>query len=194
MAGNNNLILAGVGGGGTGSSLAYFAAQGTTAPTDATTALNVAFRDAGWCTSDGLTRAVAEDSNDISAFGSGAPVRTLVTNSRVTFALGFLESNPISLAVYHRLPLTAITPEAATGAFDVTEGAHRVARYAAVFEVVDGTNHVRAYCPSVEVTDRADLSVQAGNEISYGVTLTAYPGSDGVAVHWFYILDALRTA
>src|SRR5215218_2605771 len=137
MAGDNNLILAGVGGGGTGSSLAYFAPQGTAAPTDALTALNAAYRDAGWITEDGLTRAVAEDSTDISAFGSGAPVRTLVTNSRVTFALGFLESNPVSLAIYHRLPLTAITPTA-TGAFSLTEGAARSAKYAAVFEVVDG--------------------------------------------------------
>src|SRR5215218_5029603 len=194
MAGDNNLILAGVGGGGTGSSLAYFAPQGTAAPTDALTALNAAYRDAGWITADGLTRAVAEDSTDISAFGSGAPVRTLVTNSRVTFALGFLESNPVSLAIYHRLPLTAITPTPATGAFSLTEGAARSAKYAAVFEVVDGVNHVRALCPSVEVTDRADFSVFAGTEKKYRVTLTAYPGADGVAVHWFYLLDALRTA
>jgi hypothetical protein len=193
MPGNSNLILAGVGGGGTGSSLAYFGPTGTAAPTDATTALAAAYKDAGWVTSDGLTRAVAEDTQDITAFGSGAPVRTLVTNSRVTFALGFLESNPISLAIYHRLPLTAITPVATTGAFDLTEGAHRTQKYAAVFEVVDGANHVRAFAPSVEVTDRADLSVTAGSEISYGVTMTAYPGTDGVAVHWFYVLDALRT-
>jgi hypothetical protein len=58
---------------------------------------------------------------------------------------------------------------------------------------VDGNNHLRAFCPSVEVTDRADLSVTAGSEISYGVTLTAYPGTDGVAVHWFYLLAALAT-
>jgi hypothetical protein len=75
----------------------------------------------------------------------------------------------------------------------LTEGAHRTQKYAAVFEIVDGNNHLRAFCPSVEVTDRADLSVTAGSEISYGVTLTAYPGTDGVAVHWFYLLAALAT-
>jgi hypothetical protein len=192
MAGNPNLILAGVGGGGTGNSLAYFAPTGTASPTDATTALAAAFRDAGLVTEDGLTRAVAEDSTDINAFGSSGPVRTLVTNSRVTFALGLLESNTTSLSVYHRLPLTAITPSAA-GAFDLTEGAHRTAKYAAAFEIVDGPNHLRAFCPSLEVTDRADLSIAAGAAISYGVTCTAYPGTDGVAVHWFYLLDALKT-
>jgi hypothetical protein len=192
MAGNANLILAGVGGGGAGTSLAYFAPTGTASPTDATTALAAAFRDGGLITEDGLTRAVAEDSTDINAFGSSGPVRTLVTNSRVTFALGFLESNPVSLAVYHRLALTAIAPTAA-GAFDLTEGAHRTEKYAAAFEIVDGANHLRAFCPSLEVTDRADLAVTAGSEISYGVTCTAYPGADGVAVHWFYLMDALRT-
>lgn len=190
---NNANILAGVEAGGTsGLSLAWFAPEGTAAPTSATAALAAAWKDAGLCTENGLSIKVSESSKDISAFGSGAPVRTLVTSSKVTFDVAFLESNPISLAVYNRLGLTDIAPDA-TGAFDFGVGAHRTQKYAATFDVVDGANHLRFYCPSVEVTDRADLSVQAGSEISYGVTLTAYPGADGVAIHNFYVVNALKT-
>ena len=189
---NNNNILAGVAAGGAGLSLAWFAPEGTAAPTSATVALAAAWKDAGLCTENGLSIKVSESSKDIQAFGSGAPVRTLVTNSKLTFDLAFLESNPISLAVYNRLALDTIKPDA-TGAFDFGVGDHRSQKYAATFDVVDGANHLRFYCPSVEVTDRQDLAVQAGSEISYGVTLTAYPGSDGVAVHEFYVVNALKT-
>jgi hypothetical protein len=192
MTANANLILAGVSGGGAGgTALAYFGATGTTAPTDASTALNAAFKDAGWCSEDGLTRAVSESSNKIKAYGTGAAVRTLVTESDLTFQLKMLETNVTSLAVYHRLPLTAITPAATTGAFSVTEGASRTQKYAAVFEMVDGVNKIRGYAPSVEVTDREEFKAANGEVLAYGVTLTAYVGSDGVAVHWHYAIPAL---
>ena len=196
MTANPDLILAGVGAGGAGgTSLAWFAPHGTTTPTTATAALDGAFQDAGLITEDGLTRGVEEESNDINAYGLFVPARTLITSSRVTFTIAFLESNATSLAVYHRLPLTgadAISPDA-DGAFDFTEGSARTQRYAAVFDIVDGDNHVRAVVPTVEVTDRTEFSVQAGQAITYGVTLTAYAASDGVAVHWYYVADALAT-
>jgi hypothetical protein len=193
MAGNSALILAGVAGAGTGGTgLAWFAPTGTAAPADATTALVAAYKDAGIVAESGLTAASAEASTDINGFGLGVPARTLVTSSKTTFAVTFLESNPISLAVYHRKALDAITVDA-TGAFDFTTGAHSSQRYAAVFDVIDGDNHLRAFCPDVEVTDRGDLSVASSAPIQYPVTLTAYQGTDGVAIHWFYVLGALAT-
>lgn len=190
MTANSDLILAGISGAGTGSALAWFAPTGTTAPTTATASLNAAFKDAGWCTEDGVTRKASEDSTDVNAFGSPVPVRTLVTKSKFEFAVGFLESNGVTLCVFNRLPLGGLTIDSA-GATDFAEGAHRVQRYAAVFDVIDGLNHIRCYCPSVEVTDRDDLSIKSGGVIQYGVTLTAYPNSAGVAAHWYYVLGAL---
>lgn len=194
MTANPDLLLAGVSGGGTGGTgLAWFGPHGSTMPTSATATLDAAFRDAGLITEDGLTRGVEEESTDIPAFGLFVPARTLVTSSKVTFQLSFLESNAVSLAVYHRLPLTgsgAIVP-GADGAFDFTEGTARTISYAAVFDMVDGSNHVRAVCPTLQVTDRTEFQVSAGSPISYGVTLTAYPASDGVAVHWYYKLADL---
>jgi hypothetical protein len=193
MTANPDLILAGVAAGGAGGTgLGWFAPHGSTAPTTATEALDAAFLDSGLITEEGLTRGVDEDSNDINAYGLFVPARTIITRSKVTFQLTFLESNPVSLAVYHRLPLDTLVPDN-DGAFDFTEGQSRTVRYAGVLDVVDGVNHIRAVCPSLEVTDRNEFSVQAGEAITYGVTLTAFPGSDGVAVHWYYVLDALAS-
>jgi hypothetical protein len=191
---NPDLILAGVGASGTGgTSLSWWAPLGTTTPTSATASLDAAFRDGGLITEDGLSRGVEEESTNVGAYGLFVPARTLVTSSTITFTLAFLESNPTALSIYHRLPLTGdgSLSVAADGGFDFAEGASRSRRYTAVFDLVDGDNHVRAVCPSVEVTDRTELQIQAGQPVTYGVTCTAYAGSDGTAVHWYYLLDAL---
>jgi hypothetical protein len=193
MSGNRSLILAGINGGGdAGNSLAYFAPAGTAAPADATADPAAAWLDSGWITEDGLSAQVAETSTDIAAFGTFSPVRTIVTESKQTFDIAFLESNPVSLAIYHRQDLDALAADA-EGAFDFTTGPAVRAVYSALFDLVDGDNAVRAYCPSVEVTDRGDLNIRAGEAVTYPVTLTAFPDENGVSVHWFYLLDALAT-
>jgi hypothetical protein len=193
MPGNRDLILAGINGGGAaGNSLAYFGPPNATAPTSATAAPAAAFLDAGWCTQDGLTLSSDESSTNIQAFGTFAPVRTIVTESTQTFGVTFLESNPVTLAVYHRKALGSLVPSA-TGGIDFATGAAESVRYSAVFDLVDGVNHLRAYCPTVEVTDREDLAITAGEAVTYGVTLTAFPDAGGNSIYWFYVLDALVT-
>ena len=195
MSGNADLILAGIAGGGAaGNSLAYFAPPGTALPLDATTAPIAAFRDAGWITEDGLSGQVAEDSNDIPAFGTFAPVRTIVTTSKQTFDISFLETNEVSLSVYHRKPLTgagSLDLTEVDGTLDFTTGASASEKYVACFDLVDGDNHLRAVCPSVQVTDRGNLEIKSGQPVLYPVTLTAYPDDTGASVYWFYVLDAL---
>jgi hypothetical protein len=206
MTADRNMILAGMNGGGAaGTALALFANVGATMPADATTdptvgAGGTAWHDPGWITEDGLTRAVNVDTNDVKAYGSSVPVRIIKTSRTTTFSIKFLESNPVSLAIYHELPLgtpapgdPGITVDDTDGSFDFTEGAARSQLYAAVFDVVDGNNHVRAVVPTLEVTGQEDFAAAPGAPLTYGVTMTAYPGSDGVAIHWFYVLDALAT-
>lgn len=195
--GDRSLILAGVKAGGTaGSALAMFAPPGTTLPTKATgigSEMDVAFEDAGWCSEDGLKKAVDEQTQTINAFGTNAPVRKLVTSSETTFELVFLESNPTALALYHRLALGSIVV-AADGSFSLTEGEPRQEEYSAVFDLVDGPNRIRAVVPQLEVTGRQEFSISKSSPVQYGVTLTAYPGSDGVAIEWHYLVAGLATA
>lgn len=190
---NSDLILAGTGASGAdGTSLAWFADQGSTGPTDSTTTLDAAFKSAGLCNEDGLTASVKEDSKEIPAYGLFVPARTIVTTSVTTFKLTMLETNPISVAVYNRKTLSAIVP-AADGSFSIATGRYAKVRMAAVFDVVDGTNHLRAYAPAIEVTDRDDIDTKAGDAITYGVTMTAFPDSTGNAIYWFYLMGALAS-
>lgn len=197
--GDRSLILAGVkGGGAAGSALSMFAPPGTVLPTAATgdgAELDVAFADGGWVSEDGLKKAVDEQVQTIGAFGTNAPVRKLVTSSETTFEIVFLESNPVALSLYHRLPLTG--PDAivvaADGSFSISEGEPRTAEYCAVFDLVDGPNRIRAVVPQLEVTGRQEFSISKSSPVQYGVTLTAYPGSDGVAIEWHYLVAGLAT-
>ncbi len=118
----NNLIVGTSAGGSDGTGLAWFGVTGTTAPTDATTALNPAFKDSGLIAEDGVTAAFQSQQKKIKAVGSTVAQRTIVTDEETTFALKFLEVNEISMAVWHRKALNAITPAVSTGAFSVTTG------------------------------------------------------------------------
>lgn len=192
--GNRDLILAGVKGGGTaGSALAMFAPTATALPTTAVAALAAGFKDAGWCSEDGLKKAVDEAQSTIKAFGSNAPVRKLTTSSETTFELTMLESNPTAIEVYNRLPLGSLVPVSSTGAFDFTEGEPRTEQLSAVFDLVDGSNRIRAVVPILEVTGRKEFNIKSADPVTYGVTMTAYPGTDGVAIHWYYVVAGLIT-
>lgn len=190
--GNNANLLVGTGAGGSdGLGLAWFADFGATAPTDAGTALNAAFKDTGLISEEGLSLALSETVKKIKAYGSLLAQRSVVTDQDTTWKTKFLESNQYSLAVFHRKAISGgISPGAGTGAFSVTTGSYTERFYAAVFEIVDGSNKIRAYCPRLSVTNRDDLQVGNGNEISYGVELTAYQVS-GVAIYWYYVVPSL---
>lgn len=187
MGDANSLLVGSSGGGSDATGLAWFAATGTTAPADATTALNAGFKDAGLISEDGLSISFSESSKKIKAYGSQATQRTVVTDQEFSFKIRFIETNEISQAVFWRKAIGAIVPTVSTGTFNVTGGTYARQLYAAVFEVVDvtnGTNHLRFYAPSCEVTARDDVSISNGNEIGWGVTVTAYPVA-GVALQMF---------
>jgi hypothetical protein len=190
--GDNRNLLAGINGAGTdGTGLAWFGATGSTAPTDSTTALAAAYKNSGMITENGLTIKFGESTKKVKAYGSPAIQRVIVTEQAYEFDLEFLETNQYSQAVFHRLPITGISPGVGTGAFSLTSGTFTKQQYAAVFDIIDGTNHIRAYCPQIEVTGRSDVKIGNGNEVAWGVNLTAYPNSSGVAIQWYFLVSAL---
>lgn len=189
-ANNSNMAIGTAGGGVDGYGLIWFAPFGTTAPVDESGALNAAFKDAGLITEDGMTLSMSESSNKIKAYGSQIAQRTVITDQDTTFSIKFLEHNPVSMAVFYRKALNSIVPAVTTGKFSVTVGAYNEVFMAMCAEIVDGTTKLRAYCPKVSVTNREDLTVGNGAEISLGVELTAYPVS-GTAIQWFGAIPSL---
>ncbi len=190
MANNSNMLV-GTGAGGSDSlGLCWFAPTGTTAPTDESGALNAAFKDAGGISEEGVSVAMSETSKKIKFYGSQLAQRTIVTDQETTFKMKFMEANATSLAVYWRKALGSITPAVSTGKFSITHGTYSVQFFSAVFDVIDGSNKLRMYCPKLEVTNRDDLTIGNGNEISWGAELTAYPVS-GVAIALYFAIPSL---
>jgi hypothetical protein len=62
---------------------------------------------------------------------------------------------------------------------------------AVCFDLLQGTNHERIYCPQAEITARKPVVRKTDSITEYGVTITAYPNSAGVAVKRSWLLDAV---
>ena len=190
--GNNANILVGTSGAGSdGTGLAWFAVTGSTAPTDATTGLAAAWKNAGLISEDGLTEKVNTSSKDVKAYGSIQIQRKIITDANVTFNIAFLENNPRAIELYYGIAFNTLSPTVGTGAFSYTFGAYTRQLVAGVFDVIDGTSHKRIYCPQLEVTDRQDVKYATTDPAMYGVTFTAYPNTSGVAVQVYEIIAAL---
>lgn len=191
MSGNNNLILAGTAGGGTGNALAWIAPLGTPAPADATSAWPTGWIDAGWCSADGLTEKIAVETKEVDGFGASGPLRILKSKQTESFDVAFLETKPLTQEIYYGLELGSIVV-ADDGSFDFTTGTPTDERYMIGFDTVDGANKRRVFGPLASSAPNGDLTTKKGEEIVYGVTFTATPGPDGVAVHRFVLMDALK--
>lgn len=191
MGNNANIFSFTSAAGADGTGLMWVADLGATAPTDSTSGLPAAYRNVGMITDDGLTAKFSESKKNIKAAGSTAVQRTLVTDVEYGFDINFLEQNQYSMAVFFRQTINSITPGVGVGNFSLTTGTYTRRQYAIVFDMIDGTNHVRAYCPNAEVTDRKDVKFSNANEAPWGISVTAYPNTSGVATQWFFLMSAL---
>jgi hypothetical protein len=123
--GDNRNLLAGTSAAGAdGTGLAWFAVTGSTAPTDATTALAAAWKNAGLITEDGLTMKVNTSSKDVKAYGSLQIQRKIITDSSLTFNITFLETNARTQELYWGLAFNSLSPGVGTGAFSYTFGTY----------------------------------------------------------------------
>lgn len=185
MANNDELVLLGATGKGS------VGPRGTTGPTRIDTTLNVAFKELGWVSDDGLTKARTEARKDFTPWQSRSPIRTQITSSVKTFKLTCWESNPIVLSLYYRGG--TVTPDT-DGIMSISESDVPSPDIRAwVFDVVDGVNLIRHYVPVGEVTETGDIVYKSDEIVAYDLTITAYPGSDGISVHHWYELPALGT-
>ncbi len=190
MANNANLVVGTAGGGADSLGLTWFAPTGTTMPTDESGALNAAFKDGGGISEEGVSLAMSETSKKIKFYGSQVSQRTIVTDAETTFKLKFMEVNPTSMAIYWRKALGSIVPAASTGKFSITHGATSVVFFSMIIDVVDGANKIRFAIPRAEVTNRDDLQIGNGNELSWGPEITAYPVA-GVALAMYFAIPSL---
>lgn len=166
--------------------VASVADLGTTAPVGLA-ALAVAFVDVGAISEEGLTESRDEDRNEWTPWQSTSPIRTEITTSKKTFQITCWESSKIVTSLYYQVPVASMTDTAAAGGVPAYVSFDEPAKPAPdprfwVFDVFDGTKRRRFTCPNAEVTDRGDVKYASSDIIGYPLTITAYPGADGISI------------
>ncbi len=191
MANNLNMLAGTAATGADGLGLVWMAPSGSTAPTDATTALAAAWKNMGGITEAGVTIKQSTSTTKKKFYGSPAVQRTLVTDQEYTVDVVYGETNARVIEQMYRRAMNSITPVVVTGAFSAAAGTYVRQLYALVIDMVDGTNRMRHYCPSVEVTSQGDIKIANSETLEWGITYSAYPDTSGNAIYSYFAVPSL---
>lgn len=143
---------------------------GTTAPTDASTALAVGFLGLGYVSEDGITESYDLSVDDIHAWQNAKIVRSVVTGAKVTYQFKLIQTNK---NIIEQGLGTTVTQSAPEGTYTVDPAATG-GRKSFVFQIIDGTNLKRIYIADGEVTERGDTVYASGEPIGLELTVTSY--------------------
>lgn len=181
MAQNAALVRAGISG------AAFVGSVGATYPTGLAVP-GTGFEDVGAISDEGLLEARSEERTVKTPWGSTSPIRTLLTSAEKTFQITCWETNPTVLSLFYQVPIADMTEATGVVSFNDPAIPERDLR-AWVFDVFDGDVQHRFEVPLAEITNRADVSHNQGDVTAYQFTITALPGSDGVAIRHKINLD-----
>jgi len=169
---------------------------GSTAPTDATTALDAAFKGAGYVGEDGLTESAERSTDKVKAWG-GDIVKVVQTDFAVTYSFTFIETlnSEVLKAVYGKDNVTTTAATSTKGTLHAVKvNSDTLPRQAFVFEVKDGDARIRIYVPNGQITEVGEITYSDEDIIGYEVTVEAFRDSDLGANAVKYLDDGRVTA
>lgn len=158
----------------------YVGETDAAAPTGATTAVGVGFKDLGYLSEDGVTESRERSTNEIRAWQKASLVREVVTESSMAYSFTLIETNAETVGLYY-----GTTVDAATGAVSI-DPSQTGGRKSYVIDIEDGDSDVRIYLKDAEVSEVGEQVYQNGEAVGYEVTLRAYPDSNGVCAQKWY--------
>lgn len=169
---------------------------GATAPTDAETALDAAFKGAGYIGEDGLTETTDRSTEKVKAWG-GDTVKVLQTDFSVTYTFTFLESvnGDVLKTVYGADNVTTTAATSNKGTLHAVKvNSDTLPRKSFVFEVKDGDARIRIHVPQGQITEVGEVTYNDSEVIGYTVTVEAFRDEDLGANAIKYIDDGRPTA
>jgi len=156
----------------------YVAPTGSTGPTDSGTALDAAFLDLGYVSSDGISETIDRTTAQIRAWQNGSLVREVTSEGTYSVTLTFLETSLNVLELYYG---SEVADGVLSGDPTATGG-----RQSFVIDVVDGSIVERTYIPAGEVTSVGERTLASGDAIGYMVSITAYADTDNTTFKKFF--------
>ena len=152
------------------------AAEGTTLPTDATTALAAGFANLGYVSEDGITQTITRTSDKIKAWG-GDIVMTTQTEYGVDFKFKLIQ--PLNVDVRK----TVYGDDNVTG--DLTNGivtkmnSKELPAKSWVIDMIWNSALDRIVIPRGKVSEVGDVVYVDSDTIGYDMTITALPDTNG---------------
>ena len=162
----------------------YRAPLGSTLPTDATTALDVAFVHLGYASEDGVVNENTPETDEVKAWG-GDTVLTLQTEKNDTFTVTLLETMDVNVlsAIYGSANVSGTLSSGIT----VSANGSEAVEASWVFEIaLRGGGYKRICIPDGKITEIGEITYTDDQAIGYEITITAFVDSSG-NTHYEYI-------
>ena len=162
----------------------YRAPIGTDMPTDATTALDTAFKCLGYVSDEGVTNSTSIESEDIKAWG-GDTVLTPQTGKTDAFQMSLLESLNIEALKAYFGDDNVTGTDIKTGIAIKCNSQELQPSIWVVEMIAAGNIPHRVVIPNAKPTEMEDITYVDNEPVALGMTLTALPDEDG-QTHYEY--------
>ena len=157
----------------------WMAPEGTTLPTDATTALDNAFKSLGYVSDAGVTRNISRENTVVNAWG-GQTVAVLNGKKTETFKYKCIEADNVDVL---GMTFGEATGTLANGIAVKSTGAQGTPHAFVIESILSGDVHQRIVIPSAVVTDIGDIVYVDNDVVGYDTTLTAIADALGVTAY-----------
>lgn len=165
----------------------FVAAEGVTAPTDASTALGGSWSDGGYVDENGIAITVNRSTTPIRDW-SKTNVRNVLSEFGGSIAVGFLQVDSFSAKRVFGDSNVSVT--AATSShgelIKVSIGAELPPIEAYCFNMKDGDARIRVFVPRGQITSVNEMSYKPDQGHVIGGTLECYDDGTGHSIYVFY--------